>query len=505
MNALTVPNGAAVALFGIALSAAFCDIHWTKKNCIILAVGSAAMLLMQALITYMDSWTAMQEMYPLITHLPLAIILSVLSGKWLWPTISVLAAYLCCQLRRWVALLIIAMVPGIDWLQPAVEIVVTLPLLAVLLRYVAPAARSFARYPRSMQLLFGVVPLAGYLFDYVTRIYTNLLAQGNQAAVEFMPFVCSVAYIVFVLRVSAEERTRGQLEQTRNNLKLQVGQAVREIEALRTSQQQTRAYRHDLRHHLQYIYTNLLAQGNQAAVEFMPFVCSVAYIVFVLRVSAEERTRGQLEQTRNNLKLQVGQAVREIEALRTSQQQTRAYRHDLRHHLQYISACIENGRGEQAQEYIQSICSEIEASKVTTYCENEAANLIFSSFAGRAESCGVPLNIQAHIPQLISVAETDLCVLLSNALENALRACRRMKAENDPAYIEVTAREKNGHLFLQFVNPCPEGIQFENGLPVTHAEGHGIGVRSICAIVEKYKGLSDFSVQDGRFILRVSL
>lgn len=253
MNALTVPNGVAVALFGIALSAAFCDIHWTKKNCIILAVGSAAMLLMQALITYKDSWTAMQETYPLITHLPLAIILSVLSGKWLWPTISVLAAYLCCQLRRWVALLVIAMVPGIDWLQPAVEIVVTLPLLAVLLRYVAPAARSFARYPRSMQLLFGVVPLAGYLFDYVTRIYTNLLAQGNQAAVEFMPFVCSVAYIVFVLRVSAEERTRSQLEQTRNNLKLQVGQAVREIEALRTSQQQTRAYRHDLRHHLQYI------------------------------------------------------------------------------------------------------------------------------------------------------------------------------------------------------------------------------------------------------------
>ena len=94
MNALTVPNGVAVALFGIALSAAFCDIHWTKKNCIILAVGSAAMLLMQALITYKGSWMAMQETYPLITHLPLAIILSVLSGKWLWPTISVLAAYL---------------------------------------------------------------------------------------------------------------------------------------------------------------------------------------------------------------------------------------------------------------------------------------------------------------------------------------------------------------------------------------------------------------------------
>ena len=172
------------------------------------------------------------------------------------------------------------------------------------------------------------------------------------------------------------------------------------------------------------IYTDLLAQGNQAAVEFMPFVCSVAYIVFVLRVSAEERTRGQLEQTRNNLKLQVGQAVREIEALRTSQQQTRAYRHDLRHHLQYISACIENGRGEQAQEYIQSICSEIEASKVTTYCENEAANLIFSAFAARAEAQGVKFSLQAVLPHILPISESDLCVLLSNALENALHACK---------------------------------------------------------------------------------
>ena len=423
MNALTVPNGVAVALFGIALSAAFCDIHWTKKNCIILAVGSAAMLLMQALITYKGSWMAMQEAYPLTTHLPLAIILSVLSGKWLWPTISVLAAYLCCQLRRWAALLVVALMPTpADWLQPAIEMLVTLPLLAALLRYVAPSARSFAHYPRSMQLQFGVVPLAGYLFDYVTRIYTSLLADGNQAAVEFMFFVSSVMYIVFIFRFSAEESARGQLEQTRNNLKLQVGQAVREIEALRTSQEQTRAYRHDLRHH-----------------------------------------------------------------------------------LQYISACIENGRGEQAQEYIQSICTEIETSKVTNYCENETANLIFSSYASRAENCGVPFRVEANIPQLISVAETDLCVLLSNALENALRACRRLKAEDRAAFIEVEAREKNGWIFLQFVNPCPKGVRFEDGLPVNRAEGHGVGVRSICAIVEKYKGLSDFSVQEGRFILRVSL
>ena len=364
MNALTVPNGVAVALFGIALSAAFCDIHWTKKNCIILAVGSAAMLLMQALITYKGSWMAMQEAYPLTTHLPLAIILSVLSGKWLWPTISVLAAYLCCQLRRWVALLVIAMVPGIDWLQPAVEMVVTLPLLAVLLRYVAPAARSFARYPRSMQLLFGVVPLAGYLFDYVTRIYTDLLAQGNQAAVEFMPFIVQRG----IYRLCPPGLGRGAHPRPAG-----------------TDPEQPQ-----------------IAGRPGGAGDRGPAHLAAADSRLPPRPAPPSAIHLRLHRERQG---RAGAGVH------------------------------------------QSICSEIEASKVTTYCENEAANLIFSSFAGRAENCGVPLNIQAHIPQLISVAETDLCVLLSNALENALRACRRMKAENGPAYIEVTAREKNGHLF----------------------------------------------------------
>lgn len=52
MNVLTVPNGIVVALFGIVLSASFCDICWTKRNRIVLAVGTAAILLLQGAITF---------------------------------------------------------------------------------------------------------------------------------------------------------------------------------------------------------------------------------------------------------------------------------------------------------------------------------------------------------------------------------------------------------------------------------------------------------------------
>ena len=212
-----------------------------------------------------------------------------------------------------------------------------------------------------------------------------------------------------------------------------------------------------------------------------------------------------MEQTQDSLNLQMAQAVREIEALRKSQQTASTYRHDLRHHMQYLLACVENGKTEQAQTYIHEVCSEIEANKVTVFCENEAANLIFSAFASRAEESGIPMKIQTQIPQIIPVSESDLCVCLSNALENALHACKKVKEKGEDTSIEVTAYEKNGKFFFQCINSCEADVAFSNGIPVTDEPGHGIGVRSICAIVERYRGLYSFEVRNSRFVLRLSL
>ena len=422
-NGVTLLNDAAVGVYGMILSAAFCGITWTKGKKWVYGLSMAAILLAQAAVYGMTTdLQLLKLLYPLVTHMPLVLVLAIIERKLLWPTISVLTAYLCCQLRRWLALLLTALMSGGTEVQTAAELALTLPLLLGLLYFVAPAVRTIAGYKPAMQVRFGLIPAVGYLFDYLTRIYTDLLAQGTPAAVEFMPFVCCVAYLAFVLRSSAENETR-------------------------------------------------------------------------LR----------LEQTQENLHLQVTQATREIASLRESERRASTYRHDLRHHMQYLAGCIENGRTEQAQAYIREVCAEIESQKVRVFCENETVNLILSAFAGRAEESGVPLRVRAEVPHFIPVAETDLCVLLSNALENALHACQRLRQTGEPCDIELVVYEKSGKFFLQVTNTCPPGVTFEKGLPVTREPGHGIGVRSICSIAERYNGMYSFSEKDGRFVLRVSL
>ena len=68
------------------------------------------------------------------------------------------------------------------------------------------------------------------------------------------------------------------------------------------------------------------------------------------------------------------------------------------------------------------------------------------------------------------------------------------------------AYEKKQKLFFQFINSCGEDVKMEKGMPaVSPAGGHGIGVRSICAIVKRYGGIYAFDVQAHKFILRISL
>lgn len=419
---ITYLNSAAVGLFGSVLSAAFCGALNSPRNRHVFWTSMVVLPLLQVGGILLWGMEIQRQIYPLLVHLPLILLLWFLTEKLLWSTISVLTAYLCCQLRRWLALLVVAVFSGGATMQAVTELAVTLPLLLLLVRFAAPAVRRLMEHPAKLQCQFGVVSALYYVFDYATVVYTDLLTSGKPVVVEFMPFVCCAAYIAFLL------------------------------------------------------YN-----------------------------SAGEDKYSRLRQIQKSLDLQIKQSVREIKSLRESQELARRYRHDLRHHLQYVSACIENGQTEQAQSYISGICREIESQKVVRYCENEAANLILSSFDARAKKEGVELTIQGSLPEFILLPDSDLCVILSNALENALHACHEPAAKGQPCTIDVQFYERDSKLFLQITNPCTQPVRFEKGIPVSEQPGHGVGVQSICAIVQKYGGVCTFLVKEERFILRLSL
>ena len=110
MNGIELLNGVAVGIFGMVLSAAFCDIIWTKRKYWFMAGSIAILLILQGVIIAVMGGEAVYKLYPVITHIPMVLIVYYFCKKPLWSVIAVLTAYLCCQLRRWISLLILTAV-----------------------------------------------------------------------------------------------------------------------------------------------------------------------------------------------------------------------------------------------------------------------------------------------------------------------------------------------------------------------------------------------------------
>lgn len=217
---ISLLNDVMVSIFGSVLSASFCDALGTRRNRRIFWCCIALIPLLQGWVYSLWDTEFLRQIYPLIVHLPLLLVLYILTGKLLWPFFSILSAYLCCELRRWIALLAVAMLSGGVVMQDIIEIGITLPLLLLLLHFVSPVVRHLSAYPAKTQCQFGVIPALYYAFDYLTRVYTDLLFSGDPVVVEFMPFVCCVAYLVFLLYHYEKERMQDRLRQVQKSLDL---------------------------------------------------------------------------------------------------------------------------------------------------------------------------------------------------------------------------------------------------------------------------------------------
>lgn len=177
-------NTAVVSLFGSILSASFCDALNTRNKRRFFCFCMLIIPVFQICAYSIWEVVTLRYIYPLIVHLPLLLVLFIMTGKLLWPLISILTAYLCCELRCWIALLVVELLRGGDMMQDIAEIIVTLPLLFLLLRFFTPVVRQLSTQAREYQWQFALIPAVYYCFDYGTRVYTDLLYSGIPAADE---------------------------------------------------------------------------------------------------------------------------------------------------------------------------------------------------------------------------------------------------------------------------------------------------------------------------------
>ena len=273
-SVLELLHHAVTLLFGVYMSAAFLGIRMSRKNIAILCGFSAAVGAVSTLVFVSFGADFTTQVYPLIIHLPLILFLTFFYKYTpLCSTLSVLTAYLCCQISKWVGLAVLSITDA-EWVYYSVRIVTTIVVFAVLIRYVSNATAQLIQKSREALLIFAILPFTYYFFDYATGVYTELIYSGEKVVSEFLGFALSIAYLLFLLVYFKQYEEKRETEQRSHILEMQREQYKREIEAQKRSANALSLLRHDMRHFCVAISTYIDSGEYDKAKEYISGIIS---------------------------------------------------------------------------------------------------------------------------------------------------------------------------------------------------------------------------------------
>lgn len=256
---------ALLLLFGILLSAVFAGVRLRKKNIVIIAALFALCGTIQVAAYATFDEATVWKIYPLITHLPTALLLCLYYRKRLSTSLAaVAAAYLSCQPPKWFGLLLEELT-GSYAAGQITHIIMLLVVGTVTIWSLATyISEIYSKDSRSV-IIFGIVPMVYYLFDYSMSIYTDFWTSNNRTVAEFLPFFLCITYMVFCIVYYQEYEKKTDAERKEQIIRITVEQQAKESEAVKRSEQAIRILRHDMRMFLDSLSHCLEEEGPEAA------------------------------------------------------------------------------------------------------------------------------------------------------------------------------------------------------------------------------------------------
>ena len=179
-----------------------------------------------------------------------------------------------------------------------------------------------------------------------------------------------------------------------------------------------------------------------------------------------------------------------VEEAKTRYDRTKSFRHDIRNHIAVMKDLLESGKLEQAVSYIEDMDHIAEKMSFPCSTNNPVVDILMGNKLGIAKSMGIRVNCSLLLPYPCGLRDIDICIVLSNALDNAIQACKNMDGS-----IHVSGRIQGDFLM----------IEVENSFRGRGAVKKGTGLSNIKAVAEKYGGAMSIETREDVFILQVLL
>ncbi len=180
-----------------------------------------------------------------------------------------------------------------------------------------------------------------------------------------------------------------------------------------------------------------------------------------------------------------------------------SFRHDFNNHVKCLESLMAAQKFNEATAYLEKISGMMPFGEFLFRTGNYISDAILTEAQENCAKDNININFKGCIPQ--NVDSTDLCIILSNALKNAIEACHDL-TENKIVFVYGNCQQ--GVMVLIIKNPTSIKGCAKDIFPTTSKPdklSHGFGFYNMQHIVNKYGGTMHTLIEDGFFTLSITL
>lgn len=179
------------------------------------------------------------------------------------------------------------------------------------------------------------------------------------------------------------------------------------------------------------------------------------------------------------------------------------YYHDMKNHFLVMRKLLEQKKYEKLDSYLQELTEPFLIKKSEQiYCGNLLLDFLIREKVREAEKRSILVNMDFSLRlQIGRITDLDWCALLGNLWDNAIEGCERAK---DVKRIKFSMKEQKNAVMIQMENTCEKKADGQELQTVKKdTDWHGIGIRSIRYVIQKYDGNFEWKYCDGIFKISI--
>lgn len=187
-----------------------------------------------------------------------------------------------------------------------------------------------------------------------------------------------------------------------------------------------------------------------------------------------------------------------------NQEELRRMKHDMNGNLNTISRLLLENNKDEALRYLAKLGHYAETHQKTLYSDDPYLNAVVTNYATVFAENGITFEQDIQLGKM-KLHHVEMCLVLNNALENALEASLNVTPEQ--RYVRLQVKTKQNRLLLRISNHFNSKLIMNDGLPrsTKEGEGHGYGMISIRDAAESVGGFAVCKIEDHIFVLDVAM